>query len=62
LSNRGLEQLGLERANYGAHTLRGTKATLIYRCTKVQIGSIVNLLDTQIANDSEQPSVEAGSA
>lgn len=28
------EQLGLDRANYGTHTLRRTKATLIYRRTK----------------------------
>jgi integrase len=27
-------QLGLDPANYGAHTLRRTKATLIYRRTK----------------------------
>ena len=27
-------QLGLDPANYGTHTLRRTKATLIYRRTK----------------------------
>jgi integrase len=27
-------QLGLDAANYGTHTLRRTKATLIYRRTK----------------------------
>ena len=29
-----VEQLGLDRADYGTHTLRRTKATLIYRRTK----------------------------
>jgi site-specific recombinase XerD len=29
-----VEQLGLDRAAYGTHTLRRTKATLIYRRTK----------------------------
>jgi integrase len=29
-----IEQLGLDRADYGTHTLRRTKATLIYRRTK----------------------------
>src|SRR4029077_8232466 len=29
-----VDQLGLERADYGTHTLRRTKATLIYRRTK----------------------------
>ena len=29
-----VEQLGLDRADYGTHTLRRTKATMIYRRTK----------------------------
>ena len=29
-----MEQLGLDRADYGTRTLRRTKATLIYRRTK----------------------------
>jgi site-specific recombinase XerD len=29
-----VHQLGLDRANYGTHTLRRTQATLIYRRTK----------------------------
>jgi integrase len=29
-----VEQLGLDRGDYGTHTLRRTKATLIYRRTK----------------------------
>jgi integrase len=29
-----MDQLGLDRADYGTHTLRRTKATLIYRRTK----------------------------
>ena len=29
-----MNQLGLDRARYGTHTLRRTKATLIYRRTK----------------------------
>ena len=29
-----VRQLGLDKANYGTHTLRRTKATLIYRRTK----------------------------
>jgi site-specific recombinase XerD len=29
-----VEQLGLDRADYGIHTLRRTNATLIYRRTK----------------------------
>ena len=29
-----VEELGLDRANYGTHTVRRTKATLIYRRTK----------------------------
>ena len=32
--NSWVEQLGLDRADYGTHTLRRTKATLIYRRTK----------------------------
>jgi integrase len=32
--NSWVEQLGLDRAGYGTHTLRRTKATLIYRRTK----------------------------
>ena len=30
----GVRQLGLDKASYGTHTLRRTKATLIYRRTK----------------------------
>jgi integrase len=29
-----VRQLGLEKASYGTHTIRRTKATLIYRRTK----------------------------
>jgi integrase len=32
--NSSVNQLGLDRASYGTHTLRRTKATLIYRRTK----------------------------
>jgi integrase len=32
--NSWVEQLGLDQADYGTHTLRRTKATLIYRRTK----------------------------
>jgi integrase len=32
--NSCVEQLGLDRADYGTHTLRRTRATLIYRRTK----------------------------
>jgi integrase len=32
--NSWVNQLGLDRASYGTHTLRRTKATLIYRRTK----------------------------
>jgi integrase len=31
---RWVDELGLERANYGTHSMRRTKATLIYRRTK----------------------------
>lgn len=29
-----VEELGLDRSNYGTRSIRKTKATLIYRCTK----------------------------
>ena len=29
-----VEELGLDPADYGTHSMRRTKATLIYRCTK----------------------------
>ena len=32
--DRLAEQLGLDRADYGTHSMRRTKATLIYRRTK----------------------------
>ena len=31
---RGFDELGLDRAEYGTHSMRRTKATLIYRRTK----------------------------
>lgn len=30
----GVEELGLDRADYGTHSMRRTKATLIYRRTR----------------------------
>ena len=34
LTRAGRRSLGLDKASYGTHTLRRTKATLIYRRTK----------------------------
>ena len=32
--NAWVEEIGLDSANYGTHTMRRTKASLIYKCTK----------------------------
>lgn len=64
-----VEQLGLDRADYGTHTLRRTKATLMYRRTKnlravqllighTKLESTVRYLGIEVNDSAAQEALE----
>lgn len=53
------DELGLDRANYGTHWMRGTKATLIYRRTRNPRAEQL-LLGHQAGIDDEIPRHRSG--
>ena len=52
LLDEWVTSIGLRRAEYGTHSLRRTKAAMIYRATgNIRAIQILNVAQTQVGND-----------